>query len=360
MPVTESLAKVAEILRWNNAAEQISAWHEQYDSHLEATFNAIVLKSTENASVAAGFARLSPTARLRFLRAPQIVSRLIGARRYDLDIDGGFLAEALLAEFAAAGLMYDIPGAVWTARGDNCFTAQNFENNEPVDRGIAGIAIDDCSTQTFPYDGVSQKLLVPLDLPRRVLVRDKLSYALETLANASGLVFSFVSSFIDTIAVRLEPGEPTEFHSSSFSRYIGLALLTNPHLEIADMSKLTDALVHESIHNMLFMIEEMESPFLLMRESARVHVKSPWSGRNLNLNSYVHACAVWYGLYWFWYSMANLNYYPSDRCAALMSYANAGFAYRPASEVLAPARHLLSPEILGFLDDIESHMLSCC
>jgi HEXXH motif-containing protein len=157
------------------------------------------------------------------------------------------------------------------------------------------------------------------------------------------------------VSLRFEPGAPAKINSSSFSQFIGLALLVNPHLPAVDVEKLTDSIVHESIHSMLFMLEEVEAPFLLDRLSAKIMVTSPWSGNVINLHAYLHACLVWYGLYRFWRRVSSTGEYSAERRRALQDKARSGFVHRP-SQLIAHYRELCSPPILSYLQEVEAIM----
>jgi len=351
------LAEVADTLLWREVSRKCDAFKNLYCEHLEEVFQRHISETEKDASLADGLMVLPATTRRNFIRAPQVANWLIGARRHGFEIDVSFLAEALLAELILAGLVDGLTQPIWTARGDRQLTALDPSIRSPGDY-VAGIVIDDSSPHVFPYDGISQKILVQLSCEDRASVRANIASALQALSLASKVAFSFVTSYIDTIAVRSEPGQPSVFHSSSFSRYIGLALLTNPHLKEVDLAKLTDVLVHEAIHSMLFMIEEMGSPFVRSWDSIDITLVSPWSGRSLGLHSYVHACIVWYGLYWFWRGVADTDVYPVDRCNFLMRRAASGFASCPVSRILAPRRELLSWEVGSVLDEIEARMTS--
>ncbi len=167
----------------------------------------------------------------------------------------------------------------------------------------------------------------------------------------------FAQTFLTQVSLRFEPGAPTKINSSSFSQFIGLALLVNPHLPSVDVEKLADLIVHESIHSLLFMLEEVEQPFLLDRLSAKIMVKSPWSGNVINLHAYLHACLVWYGLYWFWCRASSTGVFSAERCKALQEKARSGFLNHP-SRWIAQYRELCSPEIMSYLQTVEFIMAS--
>jgi len=352
-----TLLGIVDLLRWEGDTVNINGLCERFDDHIDCLFNAKEFAEAAGRSVFSGIKMLPDRERQKFLRAPQVVSQLIKWRRHRLGLDLRYLSELVLAELAQSGIIKDLPVRVWSSRGDiQLPTVERDEDNQATPWLIDGeIAIDDKSPQMFPYDGTAQKLLLLLDDEDSARVRQMLAAALEVLSKALRPTFHLVKSFLRQISIRLEPGAPTIFNSSSFSQYVGLALLINPHLKGVDVPNLTEALVHESIHSMLFMIEELEEPFLLDRASARILVRSPWSGNIINLNAYLHACLVWYGLFWLWTRLIETKALPEHRCTVFRERARSGFAHRQLSSI---SQHLplLSRRIIGVVETVEATM----
>jgi HEXXH motif-containing protein len=161
-----------------------------------------------------------------------------------------------------------------------------------------------------------------------------------------------------TIALRKEPGVPTRFHSSTFRQYPGLVRLTNPHLDGVDTAILTEAIVHESIHSLLHIHEALESPFVSTAEGWDVAVTSPWSGSSILLHSYLHACFVWYGIYWLWHGLTDTGVLPEARRQTRLRFCLDGFARAPVSERLLNLRAHVRPGLFETLVDMETRM--CC
>jgi hypothetical protein len=60
---------------------------------------------------------------------------------------------------------------------------------------------------------------------------------------------------------------------------------------------LAEALVHESIHNLLSTYEYLHMPFVLSRDKKQYRPVSPWSGNPIPVASFCHAVFVWFALY---------------------------------------------------------------
>jgi len=98
---------------------------------------------------------------------------------------------------------------------------------------------------------------------------------------------------------------------------VGALHFTNLHLEQASPTTIVTSLVHEAIHDSLFVLERshpliVEDPPVVRPHPASLlqvahgatargqdetpMVRSPWTGRALPLGTYVHAVFVWFGL----------------------------------------------------------------
>ena len=104
------------------------------------------------------------------------------------------------------------------------------------------------------------------------------------------------------------------------------------------------ALLHESIHNYLYMVEA-EYPFSV--DINRLHnftAQSAWSGRTLPLASFVHAVFVWFGLSQMWHQVQARDAHPDatqEYIAAARGFLNP--SYRETVESLAER---VRPDIL--------------
>jgi hypothetical protein len=345
---------VTSILRWDSATDETASLRAAFEDGIEAT----VASNAFSEAIGTGLARALwslPRPRLKeVLRSPQFVAQIIRWRRDGIPVDTAFVSEAILAELVLEGHVSDLPVAIWSVRGDVKLAPEDgVLRRRQTPWLIANrLAIDDGSLQTFPYDGESEKLLLPLDESASKSVRELLAACMSKLSASVLPASRFTERLLTQVSLRFEPGAPTKVNSSSFSQYIGLALFVNPHLPRVDVEKLTDSIVHEAIHSMLFMLEEVESPFLLNRLSAKIMVTSPWSGNVINLHAYLHACLVWYGLYWLWHHASLTGNFSVERCKALKEKARSGFLHGP-SQLIAQYQELCSPQIMSYLQMVE-------
>jgi hypothetical protein len=143
--------------------------------------------------------------------------------------------------------------------------------------------------------------------------------------------------------------------SLSHCQFAGLSLILNAHHDDVTLAAVADRIIHESIHDLLYMGHFTE-PVLatsLPTDPTAVAVESPWTGRSLTLRNYLHACFVWYGLARFW-ELDSQAFAPDQRTQR-GDLARSGF--RAVPSVLAPLKgavDLLSPSVrdaLELLDD---------
>lgn len=350
------LGLVAELLSWTPARVPLLAWRDAFDAHLERRASEVFTRSEANRCLGQSLALLPPGMRRRFLRAPAVSTLLGGAPGGPCD--ARHFAGLLFAELAAAGVAADLPASCWTARGDRFLdrSAPQRWTAPGASLGATGIAIDAESAFQFPDDEFGLTVTRPHDRQELEIVTERVLAAVASLGRASPPALVFVTTFIEVLALRREP-QPVSFHSSTFPGFAGLARFTNAHLADVDTPALMEALVHESIHGILHFHEEFDGPFVFPAQ-ASCKIVSPWTGAVIGLRSYVHACAVWYGIHRLWSLEAFADGEHRERARTLRLRARAGFEHRPVSAGLAPFVHLLTRTIKGLLRELEDRMLS--
>jgi HEXXH motif-containing protein len=315
----------------------------------------------EDECIFEGLRLLPEASRLTILRSPRISEGLV--RSHGPRMDSILVTEALMAELAQAGMLAELPRPVWTARGDRCFVpgpggVRPMGAEEVV--GDAQIALDAGSPFSFPQIDPAGDNLVPIEGEERAQAKRNIGGALDVLHAILPAVHGLIVDFTEVIAVRADNKEGVGLRSSSFDSRLGLILLTNPHQAVAVLERMMDALVHETIHNVLFVYEMTTGRFVPVPADGRHRLESPWSGAVLSLPAYVHACAVWYGLYWLWTAALERagDLISTDRARALQRRAQAGFRLRPVSDRLLPLRGSVSEEAFQLLEAMEARMLS--
>jgi hypothetical protein len=101
-----------------------------------------------------------------------------------------------------------------------------------------------------------------------------------------------------TRAIRVRKCEAfDDLQSEHVTNTIGEIRLMNAHREAYSITKLAEALVHESVHNLLSTYEYLHIPFVLSHDDRRYRPVSSWSGNPIPVGSFCHAVFVWFSLY---------------------------------------------------------------
>jgi hypothetical protein len=219
-----------------------------------------------------------------------------------------------------------------------------------------GIAVDTAGAFAFPDDEPGHAATRPHTGPELAIAIRRLRTAVAALRRASPPALEFVTAFTDVLALRANPG-PARFHSSTFPGFVGLVRFTNAHLAGVDTAAIIEALVREAIHGILHVHEQVQGP-LVRPTHASCKIMSPWSGATIELRSYVHACAIWYGIHHLWSLHGFASGEIGERAETLRQRARAGFDHRPVSFRLAPFAHLLAPGVRHLLWEFEERVLS--
>lgn len=353
-----SIQDVARMLRWESAGIDLPLWQSEYESFLDHRLRDRAHANDDYICIVQALELLPVASRRRFLRAPAVSSLLLqGDARGEAEAH--LLAVLLLAEIAALGIAVELPDEpIWTARGDRLIS-RAISGSEPVAEVLlanTGITLDLASPFPFPDDEFGIAETVHLLPAERTSITSRLLTAVEVLQSIAREMLDFVSTFIEVLAVRREPKDSQVFYSSSFSGFVGLTRFTNAHLEYVDTALLAENLIHEAIHGMLYMYEEVCDPFVLTHEANKLAVISPWTGATIKLQSLVQACAVWYGVYWFLRQALERGVIDGKCPYARMDLALQGFQRQPVSKVLSSHSALLRPEIVDLLTELEGVM----
>jgi len=155
-------------------------------------------------------------------------------------------------------------------------------------------------------------------------IQQIINRSLEGIATVSEEAMDWIIDAVRVVTVRRDDLCPDGVGSSSWPNYPGLIGL----LGVAGTQKIesvANGIVHESIHNLLYMIETFEPFSSDVNRTNGVTVSSPWSGRTLPLASYVHACLVWYGLAEFWTKSLDNGFFNQKEAKGEMNYSKSGF-----------------------------------
>lgn len=89
----------------------------------------------------------------------------------------------------------------------------------------------------------------------------------------------------------------TDLSSEHVTSTIGEIRLMNVQDAAYSVEQLSEALVHESVHNLLSTYEYVFGPFMLSPDNRDYRPVSTWSGNPIPVGSFCHAVFVWFALY---------------------------------------------------------------
>jgi hypothetical protein len=355
------LDEVADLLSWSDCGDLLGRWASHRDRMLQERIDALAGNQTAFRPVQSVLAALPREVSRTFVRAPNVAAGLLGPLADDGVAVAAQIGEWLIAEIAPLGGGGTGPERpVWTARGVRTAAARDGLAAAPVPGGQldeCGIVCDEASPVRWPTIERGGNTLVPMAPDHVQATRAKLEAALAAMGSAVPPARELVRTVVEVVAIREDLDYPDKFGSSSFQDYIGLVLLTNPHLKHVHVALVAEALVHEAIHSLLG-LWEAEAPFVLGAAARHERVTSPWTGASLRLPSYVHACLVWYGLLRFWRHAAAGEEFGAEVCAVRAARAQSGFLGAAASGGLAGKEAAVTPDILRLLIECESRALS--
>ena len=361
------LVAAADMFQWISAPSSPILWRDALDFLLLRRTKQLLGLKEEDECLVQGLGLLPDRVLRRFLRAPAVAALLLGRQEDGTRPDGRFngrrFSELLLSELAVEGILAELPASNWTPRGDCfldcCRDSKEWKGKKGNLHGTE-IAVDWCSPFPFP-DEKEPCQAAFYDASECVAVEKKLLASLDMLRDLCERAWDLVTTVVEVIALRrtrtVENNLGT-FYSSTFWGYPGLVRFTNPLLPEGDVFAMAEAMVHEAIHCLLHIYEELDAPFIQMGGTEHTPIVSPWTGATIRLHSYIHACAVWYGIYWFWSKIEALGAYDFERIRPLKERARRGFQALPVSVGLGPFEHLISDPAKSLLRDLEGRMVT--
>jgi hypothetical protein len=210
------------------------------------------------------------------------------------------------AEYRLNGLDEDLGEGLWSALGDCYFPSSTQNLNLNVNKKIYHAPL---VGNKIPVDYRSPYARSELPGFRKTSNRysnsetdriiSKLNQALTRISQSDPRVIDMIDQYTKVITIKKDPRDVYSWGSSSSNAYIGSIVLENPHLDVFTSDEIVEAIIHESIHSFMYILE-LDNPIFSDRRLYAHEVRSPWTGNRLPLYSYLHACFVWFGLWHFW------------------------------------------------------------
>jgi len=354
-PMTESLAGLAEVLTWRGRISH-TLWLQPYEAQLGRYLAELATKPGADPTWRSAITMISRHQNYNIFRNPLISEQLILFNETG-EVDSALLSKLFLACLVEVGDIEAPEIELWSPRGDRIISGPVISSACSERNVIGGTSAVIDFNSPYVRDSEFGIKLDMLEERESYEFRNKLSAALSFLNATSTNAFSFWNSAIDVLTIRKRNSGGRGLFSNTNARRPRNILIFDPNLDTIDHFRLAEGLLHEAIHSVLFTFERTVGPFIAeeMNHSDRTAV-SPWSGRNLSLISYVHACVVWFGLYWLWTNAMSKNDHVEMHRVEATRIAR-GFALRPFSVGLSHHIDALSPDISDLLYYIEDTMV---
>jgi|GEM_PF-2804020 len=369
------IADIAELLNWTSDVEVLNRLRGTYLDTVGSTIGSVLSKIGVNTSSGAALRsqlnELSNESFVRLVTAPQIYYELSFGSP-DPERAGIFLSNAIAAEQYRTCINYRAERSVWTALGDYYFPKGEHYDLDPPNSNenkwqpdkiyvspkvgtitvdyVSPYAIGELPDVKYDSDGIDET-----ELDKILTVASR---ALEGIEQVSAVASDIIKGFTKTLVLRKDL-RSRGFHSCSTRLCIGRPVMINSQLPSVGTSKFADALIHETIHAILDTNELEEKLTNNDPAAARIFVCSPWSGKNLGLNTYIQACFVWFGLWKFWL-LAILKdgaFEPEDARTHLQMAAS-GFVRTDPYDLIKDFRLMIHPSLPDILRQLRKEVVS--
>lgn len=297
-----SIAALPQYLTWNDGADLLRA---ACTNHIRWSYNQLRIWSANGTTDLIGeVLGLPKFSQQRLLLAPRAFYTLQGTRHPSAE-DISTFRRFIEYEKFLADRCCPCPSDAWSALCDYYLPAEERDQhtNRPTTRKatmLGDIILDIASpytTERYPAEIGTVQLHSPEEID---IVARRVQESLDQIQAVSDIAGLTVTSCAQVIAAVKAPAHPDVTASVSSRALIGRMGLVNLTSERWTTSKISNQIVHEAIHSMLYKIELFESFYSDYDTAFVLKTVSPWSGRTLRLHSFVHACFVWFGLWCFW------------------------------------------------------------
>ncbi len=267
-----------------------------------------------------------------------------------------FIEDSIAAEMIRSHKLNNHKKSLWTALGDYYFpdNRKSIRYQAPIFQNI----IVDLSSPYANRDLIASSfrpnfghaILFENDELKRVLF---LIYAaINGIYETNKFAYYFTSMMIRTIMPRKDDINYT-FKGSSNIGMIGRINLYNPHIKSIDHSVIATSLIHEAIHTCLYLCEEQ----IFFARGGDIafnsRIRSPWSNKLIDLNTFIHATFVWFGLYYFWVKEERLNHFTNKMRKYYIGFCKRGFIKRAALKKLENYRKYIHSDVYMALENMQ-------
>jgi hypothetical protein len=308
-----SVAALPGFLTWRAGDEVIRSACESYVEYIYYQLRR--WSQADCPEVFSEVVRLPKSSQQRLLLAPGLFHLL-----QSTDRPGGKELEALKQfirmEQHLCGQGAAPQGAAWAALGDYYLPAETGARRQPIQQASAdwdsgrayqapvlnGVVLDAHSPAPAKCHPDYYGELGRHTPAEMAVIEPRLQESFAHILSVSPTAMAAVRGAVQVVALVRAPALTAGTHSFSTRSVIGKLGLVNLHTEPWLTYRISNAIIHESIHSLIYKLQLRHANALYTDEAAaeRLAAVSPWSGRTLRLHSVVHACFVWFGLWSFW------------------------------------------------------------
>ena len=311
--------------------------------------------------------QFSPIEQDKLLLSPQIFNMFRWHRKDKTEMAVKFLLTALHAELAKKERKIDLQlhQALWTSNGDYYIkynsTTQQFEEFESpqLSTGITCDFFSPYGTNITDTNDILKDVNKVYSYSEAEEVYTHANDALIDLSHQPNNVNYFISKILNVIVFKKRDQESGKRHfiCGSNYNYFGRLLIVNG--ELAKKEEIVDSLVHETIHFVLDMIDELGHwiPTEINTNEQKYSFNSKWSGRELSMRTFLHAVFVWYGLFKLWVFAQGNRLYDSNYCIDRINYIQRGFEKLSLSELKA-TEIPFSKELMETFSEMKDEVLT--
>ncbi|WP_213807388.1 HEXXH motif-containing putative peptide modification protein [Granulicella sp. dw_53] len=306
------------------------------------------------------FAKLPKVGQVRFATAPETYSHITRMHSEPVDVIV-YLCNALNGEAAFRGLG-EVKEGYSTALGDMYVIANPEASQSTFDKLeiirarylSGGITVDFGSPNTVGVQESKIKREYGTYSPdEEAIVFDRLEATLQAIEAVSSVAAQLIRSFVKVIIpLKTAAGRS----STSQPRIPGRVLIGGT--ERGSLAPHASSLVHEAMHQLLYTLEFGGTFITPHLDAGEARATSLWTGRDLPLHSFIHACFIWYGLSQFWGRPKAAEVFGSAFTEREFARCTAGYRNKNPVEMLLPNLGMVRYDVFKVANTLRDNLAS--
>lgn len=332
-----------------------------------SAFSAKYLSSKDAEILGSALFELDEISLNRILSSPELYYRLTASEQrarsdssFYIFISHLIKAEKIRCEMPVASME-----PVWTCLGDYCYV--HFQNSgwhcqykSPlIEERIVVDAVSPYASRRS--DGTLIQENSDADISKSTmkikaeLFAEQATRALNIVKQISPSTYEFVLTFQKIIVLQRD-SENESFSTISGRAFLGKVIFRNSPDSIDPIESLIDTIIHEAIHSYLYIVEQ-KCPWMENIYDNDL-IKSPWSGNYIRIDSYLHACFVWFGLANFWKMAVAFNHEELKNSSKFLDRSLKGFDCEDLTNELGQNKRKINLNILNELRSLPQSIRS--